>query len=197
MYVETEEQRYKPYRQQHSETPNRSSQEIGVPTNFPDAYSWTLMFRPGRQHLFHFKYVGQEWYSLRKAHVIQFKAPLPYTSGQTIYEWSGRAWIDAENYNFLKIEAEPADQEDRLKQLLKEYRQAPRFLIFPMGHRPSGAHYEITFLNQYQRLSLPDLAEYRQFALDLEGTSEMTLVETQRYQQYQFFGVQLQDRFLK
>ena len=197
MYVEAEVQRYRPYRQRHSARPRDSSSEIEVETNFPDSYSWTLLFAPNRQHLFHFKNAGVEWFSLRKAQIIEFIAPLPYTTGRTIYEWSGKVWVDAENFNFLKVEAVPSNQEERLKQLLRDYRTAPRFLVYPMARRPAGGRYEITFLNEYQRLSLPDQAEYREFLLDLEGTAQLTSLRTHRYSQYQFFGVQLEDRFLK
>jgi len=197
MYVEAEAQRYRPYRQKHSENPNASTQEIDLDTDYPDSYSWTLMFVPNRQHLFHFKYEGEEFFSLRRATIISFIAPLPYTSGRTIYEWSGRVWIDAENLNFLKVEAQPANQEDRLKELLKQYRQSTKFLGMNLGHRPGGARYEITFLNDYQRLSLPDHAEFRRFVLDLDGNAELTGFQVQKYSGYQFFGVQVNDKFLK
>jgi hypothetical protein len=196
MYVEAEAQRYRPYRQKHSEKENRSSQEVDLDTPFPDSYSWTLMFDPKRQNLFHFQYVSREWYSLRDAHVIAFTAPLPFTSGRTIYEWSGKVWIDAENLNFLKVEAVPADQDDRLQQTLRNYRQSTRFLGMNLGHRPVGARYEITFLNQFQKLSLPDQAEYHQFILDVEGDAELTGFQIQRYSGYQFFGVELHDKFI-
>jgi len=199
MYVEAEAQRYRPYRQKHSEKENStpSTQEVDVDTEFPDSYSWTLMFVPNRQNLFHFKYEGDEFFSLRKANVISFTAPLPYTTGKTIYEWSGKVWIDAENLNFLKIEAQPANQEDRLKETLKTYRQSTRFLGMNLGHRPAGAKYEITFLNEYQKLSLPDEAEYRRFVLDLDGDAELTGFQMQKYSDYQFFGVQVNDKFLQ
>jgi hypothetical protein len=197
MYVEAEAQRYRPYRQKHSVKPNASTQEVDLDTPFPDSYSWTLMFDPKRQQLFHFQYVGREWYSLRDAHIIAFTAPLPFTSGRTIYEWSGKVWIDAENLNFLKVEAVPADQDDRLQQMLHSYRQSTRFLGMNLGHRPVGARYDITFLNQFQKLSLPDQAEYHQFVLDLEGDAELTGFQIQHYSDYQFFGVELHDRFIK
>lgn len=197
MYVEAEAQRYRPYRQKHSENPNASTPEVDVETDFPDSYSWTLMFVPNRQHLFHFKYEGEEYFSLRRATILSFTAPLPYTSGRTIYEWSGRVWIDVENLNFLKVEAHPANQEDRLKELLKQYRQSTKFLGMNLGHRPAGARYEITFLNEYQRLSLPDHAEFRRFVLDLDGNAELTSFRMQKYSNYQFFGVQVNDKFLK
>ena len=197
MYVEAEAQRYRPYRQKHSENPNASTQEVDLDTDFPDSYSWTLMFVPNRQHLFHFKYEGEEWFSLRRATVLSFTAPLPYTSGRTIYEWSGRVWIDKENLNFLKVEAQPANQEDRMKELLKAYRQSTKFLGMNLGHRPGGARYEITFLNEYQRLSLPDHAEFRHFVLDIDGDTELTGFLVQKYSDYQFFGVQVNDKFLR
>ena len=197
MYVEAEAQRYRPFRQRHSENPNQTRGEVEVESSFPDSYSWTLMFLSERQHLFKFEHVTDDWYALRRAHVLGFTAPLPYSGGHTIYEWGGKVWIDAENLNFLKIEAEPANQEERLKQALREYRQAPRFLSFPMRSRPGGGRYSITFLNEYQRLSLPDEAEYQEFVLDLEGNAELTGLRSQRYDRYQFFGVELHDRFLK
>ena len=197
MYVEEEAQRYRPYRQRHTGRPGRGVAEANLEVGFPDSYSWTLMFSPQRQHLFRFRDGGQEWFSLRLAHVLEFTAPLPFTSGRTIYEWSGRVWIDAENYNFLKVEAEPGNQAERLKQELRAYRQAPRILVFPLARRPLGARYNITFLNEFQRLSLPDFAEYRRFTLDLQGGEDLQAVQTLRYTGYQFFDVEVRDKFLK
>ncbi len=197
MYVEAEEQRYRPYRQKHTGRLARSVPETSINLQFPDSYSWTLMFAKKRQHLFRFRYVGQEWFSLRLAHVIEFTAPLPFTTGQTIYEWSGKAWVDAENFNFLKIEAEPGNQADRMRRELQAYRQAPRFLIFPMGKKPQGYRYNLTLLNEFQKLSLPDQAEFRAFAFDLEGQEEWAGMLTLRYTGYQFFNVDVRDKFLK
>ena len=197
MYVDTLEQRYLPYRQKHTGRPGRGTEETSLKVSFPDSYSWTLMFVTDRQHIFHFEYAGEEWFSLRRTHILKFTAPLPFTSGQTIYEWSGRVWIDAENYNFLKVEATPGNQDERLKLELKAYRQAPRILIFPIGHAPRGARYNITFLNEFQKLSLPDLAEYRVFVLDLDGSEELEDIITLDYAGYQFYDVDVRDKFLK
>lgn len=197
MYVEAEQQRYKPYRQKHTGRPGRTVEETSLDLNFPDSYSWTLMFARDRQHLFRFAYVGEEWFSLRLAHVLEFTAPLPFTGGRTIYEWSGRVWVDAENYNFLKIEAEPGNQSERIKLELQEYRRAPRILIFPIARKPRGRSYNITFLNEFQRLSLPDQAEAREFTLDLSGEEEWAGRMILRYQGYRFFDVDVKDRFLR
>ena len=196
MYVEHEEQRYRPYRQRHTGKMALASEEAQVDFAFPDAYSWTLMFVPERQHLFHFRFVGREWFSLRNSYILEFDAPLPFTSGKTIYEWMGRVWVDAENLNILKVEAQPGNQADRLKRELSEYRRAPRFLIFPMGSRPRGARYAVTFLNEFRTLSLPDQTEYRSFTLDLEGSEEFDGVVTLRYSGYRFFNVDAKE-FLK
>ena len=197
MYVEAQEQRYKPYRQKHTGRLGRRPQEATINFGFPDSYSWTLMFDPDRQHLFEFGYVGEEWFSLRLTHIIEFTAPLPFTTGKMIYEWSGRIWIDAENFNILKVEALPGNQEQRLKLELRAYRQAPRFLIYPLAKRPTGSFYSITFLNEFQKLSLPDLAEVRQFTLALDGREEWGSMLSLRYSGYQFFGVEVKDRFLR
>jgi len=197
MYVEAQEQRYKPYRQKHTGRPGRRPQEATIDFDFPDSYSWTLMFDPDRQHLFKFGDAGEEWFSLRLAHILEFTAPLPFTTGKTIYEWSGRIWIDVENFNILKVEALPGNQEQRLKVELRAYRQAPRFLIYPLARRPTGSLYSITFLNEFQKLSLPDLAEVRQFTLTLDGREEWGSTLYLRYSGYQFFGVEVKDRFLR
>ena len=189
MYVEALEQGYQPYRQQHTGRPARVGDEVRMDFGFPDSYSWTLMFVPERQHLFRFSYVRQEWFSLRLSHVIEFAAPLPFTLGRTIYEWNGQVWVDAENFNILKVEAEPGNQADRLKRELVEYRRAPRFLIYPMGKKPRGARYAITFLNEFRAISLPDQSEFRSFTLDLEGAEELDAMVTLRYSGYRFFNV--------
>jgi|SRR5262245_10381739 len=195
MYVQAEEQRYRPFRQAHTGRLGKMVSEANVDFNFPDAYSWTLMFVPERQHLFHFKRVGQEWFSLRQTQILEFEAPLPFTSGRTIYEWSGKVWVDAENYNILKVEAEPGNQSARLKEELKTYRQAPRFLIYPMGKRPHGQRYNITFLNELHDISLPDEVEVVNFTLDLQAQEEWESQTILRYSGYQFFGVDVKDLF--
>jgi hypothetical protein len=196
MYVEAQEQRYRPYRQKHTGRPGRRVEEAEIEIGFPDSYSWTLMFHGDRQHLFHFKYVGQEWFSLRLAHIIEFSASLPFTDGSTIYQWSGRVWVDAENFNFLKVEAEPGNQTERLKQQLKAYRQSTRFLVFPLGRKPYGSKYEITFLNEYEKLSLPDQAEHYRFALNMDGDEELLERQVLRYTGYQFFDVDVLQEYL-
>jgi len=197
MYVEAQQQRYIPYRQRHTGKPAKTVPETNIDFDFPDSYSWTLMFLPDRQQLFHFKYVRQDWFSLRLAYIIEFTASLPYTSGRTIYEWGGRVWVDAENYNFLKVEAEPGNQDERLKLELKSYRQAPRFLIYPMARTPRGASYDITFLNEYQKLSLPDQLDYKTFEVELDGSQTMEGVTILRYTGYRFYDVDVRDKFLK
>jgi len=195
MYVQAEEQRYRPYRQIHTGRLGKTVAEASLDFDFPDAYSWTLMFAPDRQHLFRFKYAGEEWFSLRQSYILAFTAPLPFTSGKTIYEWSGRIWVDAENSNILKVEAEPGNQTDRLKEELKAYRQSPRFLIYPMGRKPHALRYNITFLNELHEISLPDQVEVRRFTLDLQGDEEWESQTLLRYSGYQFFGVDVKDLF--
>jgi len=195
MYVQAEEQRYRPYRQIHTGRLGKTVAEASLDFDFPDAYSWTLMFAPDRQHLFRFKYAGEEWFSLRQAYILAFSAPLPFTAGKTIYEWGGRIWVDAENSNILKVEAEPGNQTDRLKEELKAYRQGPRFLIYPMGKKPRGSRYNITFLNELHDISLPDQVEVRRFTLDLQGDEEWESQTILRYSGYQFFGVDVKDLF--
>ena len=195
MYVQEEEQRYKPYRQAHTGGLGKTVAETAVDSNFPDAYSWTLMFAPDRQKLFRFRYTGQEWFSLRQAHILEFSAPLPFSSGRTIYEWSGKVWVDAENYNILRVEAEPGNQTERLKEQLDLYRKSPRFLIYSMGRRPQGYRYNITFLNELHEISLPDYLEFRSFTLDLQGDEEWDSQTILRYSGYQFFGVDVRELF--
>ncbi len=197
MYVEAQEQRYQPFRQAHTGRLGKTVPETTLKFGFPDAFSWTLMFAPDRQNLFHFRYAGQEWFSLREAHILEFTAPLPFTTGTTIYQWSGRIWVDIENFNILKVEAEPGHQTERLKEQLRAYRQAPRFLVFPMGKRPLGQSYNITFLNELHNLSLPDQLEFKTFTLNLEGNEEWDSLTVLRYSGYQFFGVDVRELFLK
>ncbi len=195
MYVQEEEQRYKPYRQAHTGRLGKTVAETAVDFNFPDAYSWTLMFAPDRQKLFRFRYTDQEWFSLRQAQILEFSAPLPFSSGRTIYEWGGKVWVDAENFNILKIEAEPGNQNERLKEQLDLYRKSPRFLIYSMGRKPQGYRYNLTFLNELHELSLPDYLEFRSFTLDLQGDEEWESQTILRYSGYQFFGVDVRELF--
>ena len=87
------------------------------------------------------------------------------------------------------------NQSDRLKEELKAYRQGPRFLIYPMGKKPHGLRYNITFLNELHDISLPDQVEVRRFTLDLQGDEEWESQTILRYSGYQFFGVDVKDLF--
>ncbi len=82
-----------------------------------------------------------------------------------------------------------------MKEELKDYLQAPRFLIYPMGRRPQGLSYNITFLNELQEVSLPDQVDVRHYTLDLAGEEEWQSQTILTYSGYQLFGVDVKDLF--
>lgn len=78
-------------------------ESLDLPVATMRAYSWAFLFQEGLQSHYRFDLVDQERALDRDALVIAFDPVPPVVAG--FNDWFGRAWIDAETYQVLRIEA--------------------------------------------------------------------------------------------
>jgi hypothetical protein len=157
-------------------------------------YQWTLLFTPYYQKLFNFRLAGQEVVHFRLATVIEFSAILPFTDGSVITQWAGRAYVDAETLDLLRIEAEPPGQETRLEAEQERYRRSMRLGNLPLKRRPRAYEHEVDFNYVKEQLRLPGLAITRRYLVpDAESRALQSQV-LQIFADYRLFKVETDER---
>ncbi len=77
--------------------------DVGLPAYLERAYSWVFVFQPGLRELFDFELEGREQIDGQAAFVVRFDPRAPYRPG--LNDWFGRAWIDVDRYQLLRVEA--------------------------------------------------------------------------------------------
>ena len=77
--------------------------DLGLPAYLERAYSWIFVFQPGLRDYFEFALEGRDEIDGRPALVVRFDPRAPYEAGRN--DWFGRAWIDADRYQLLRVEA--------------------------------------------------------------------------------------------
>jgi hypothetical protein len=160
----------------------------------PLPYQWTLMFTPYYQKLFNFRLAGQEVVHFRLATVIEFSAILPFTDGSTITQWAGRAYVDAETLDLLRIEAEPPSQEMKLDQEQDRYRRSMRLANLPLRRRPRAHEHEVDFNYVKEQLRLPGLAITRRYVVPDADSRALQSQTLQIFADYRLFRVETDER---
>lgn len=77
--------------------------DLDLPVATMRAYSWAFLFQRGLQAHYRFTLTGADAALGREALVIAFEPVAPVVEG--FNDWFGRAWVDAETYQVLRIEA--------------------------------------------------------------------------------------------
>ncbi len=77
--------------------------DVGLPAYLERAYSWVFVFQPGLREHFDFALEGRDKIDGQAALVVRFDPRPPYRPG--LNDWFGRAWIDADRYQLLRVEA--------------------------------------------------------------------------------------------
>jgi hypothetical protein len=67
------------------------------------AYSWAFIFSEAEQRLHRYEMAGKDTVLDRPAIKVDFVPIPPYRAG--VNEWFGTAWVDAESYQLLRVEA--------------------------------------------------------------------------------------------
>lgn len=160
----------------------------------PEPYLWTLLFTPHYQQLFNFRLAGQEVVHFRLATVIEFDAILPFVDGSEITQWSGRAYIDAESLDLLRVEAEPSGQQIRLEADVRAYHQAPRLGNVPLRRRPRAHLHEVDFGYEREDLRLPSLAITRRFVVTDGQVRALKSQVLQIFADYRLFKVETDEQ---
>ena len=172
------------------------SKEVDPDLDVPGVYDWALLFTKQHQPHFRFELTGTERVGFQTAAIIAFRGGKAFDRGKEIQEWSGRVWVNNESGNFVKVEADPNGQEERLAQRTDEWRKALRIVGISTKRQPRGFHYRLEFTVDKFGLSFPGEAETRRFALDITGEEELKERIVQRFRSYVFFNVNSAEDFL-
>ncbi len=177
-------------------------ESLGLPVAVTRAYSWAFMFQEALQPHYRFELVEEESYLDREVLVISFEPVPPVVAG--FNDWFGRAWIDAETYQVLRVEALQAGDYAQLDAIDKDRvtLQVPRDgrLVVRM---------EAEFGVEERGVRLPSRVvltgedfSMRALAFGLPGDISSALPEwrlkgraafrvEQRYENYRFFDVEV------
>lgn len=161
----------------------------------PGAYDWALLFTPQYRSHFRFELAGKEQVGFHQTIVIGFRGTKTFDRGRDISEWSGRAWVDSETGNFVKVEATPNDQDELLPLRTAEWMKALRIAGMPVKHQPRGYRYRLLFTVEKFGLLFPGEAETRLFALTGPGEEEIRERIAQKFRNYVFFNVHSAEEF--
>jgi hypothetical protein len=172
--------------------PDAAWKEMGV--GLPEPYLWTLLFSPHSQQLFNYRLAGQEVVHFQLATVIEFNALLPFVDGATITQWSGRAYIDAQSLDLLRIEGEPSGQQIRLEAAAQAYRQRFRLGGVPLGRRPRAHLHEVDFTYEHEGLRLPGLAITRHYFATEPEQPSLKSQFMQIFSDYHVFNVETDEQ---
>lgn len=196
LYEGSSETGYREIRMLPSKTGDPAdARQVEPDFDVPGAYDWALLFSQQHRQHFRFEPAGSELVGFHPAVVIAFRGAKTFDRGREIREWSGRAWVDAETGNFVKVEAEPNGQEELLKLRTAEWRKSMRIVGVPVKKQPRGFRYRLTFSVDKFGLSFPGEAETRRFALSLAGDEELKERIAQRFRNYVFFNVHSEEDF--
>ncbi|HEU5181106.1 MAG TPA: hypothetical protein VFW45_09950 [Candidatus Polarisedimenticolia bacterium] len=196
LYEGSSESGYREIRMQPSKNGDPAdAKQVDPGLDVPGAYDWALLF--SQQHRGHFRFepAGSELVGFHSAVIIAFRGAKTFDHGREIHEWSGKAWVDSETGNFVKVEAEPNGQEELLKLRTAEWRKSMRIVGVPVKKQPRGYRYRLTFSVDKFGLSFPGEAETRRFGLSLTGEEEMKERIAQRFRNYVFFNVHSEEDF--
>ncbi len=173
----------------------QDTRQVDPDLSAPGAYDWALLFTPRYRDHFRFELAGQEQVGFHRTLVIGFRGTKTFERGREIPEWSGRAWVDSETGNFVKVEATPNDQDELLPLRTAEWMKGLRIAGVPVKHQPRGYHYQLLFTVEKFGLLFPGEAETRLFALTTSGEEEIRERIAQKFRNYVFFGVHSAEEF--
>lgn len=161
----------------------------------PEPYTWTFLFLPTTVSTTRYRYLGREIQNYRLTHVVSFEGSAPRVEGRDIREWTGKAWVEENTGNLVRIEARPSFQDDRLRALWQEFQQA---FVLPLGikakARPHG--YALAVLFDYDRdgLLFPSRLDLADFVWVAKGREVLDTRLVLTYDDYRFFYTGTQEK---
>jgi len=82
-------------------------EELALPNYLKQAYSWAFIFEEARQARYQFEILGEESVHGVDALILGFDPIPPYV--RRVNDWFGKAWIDKESSQILRVEAKSSD----------------------------------------------------------------------------------------
>ena len=195
------------YRTQRAEAEAGSEPEevqleaLGLPSYLTRAYSWIFIFQKTLQSRYRFELIDRERVLGRSAAVITFAAIPPYE--KDLNDWFGKAWVDVETFQLLRVEGLQAKYHERLQELRQgrgearadrnadiiieattEFREEKNGMRFPSDVVVTGTQYRIRSpLSGFGFRSSARLEER-------DGLAVIPVFEVeQSYKNYRFFSV--------
>lgn len=164
-----------------------------IPWELSNAYSWIFVFERPRWHEYDYRWIGESRALGRPAIEIDFEARTPWLLMPD--EWVGTAWIDAETFHVLRVEARSTSEEIKRRTFLAHLEHA-RTSEKPVRSSHSFAQFAISFGEIQHDLRLPTQVEYIGQSVEVFGrgggadySESMRFKVQQRYENYRFFGV--------
>ncbi len=171
-------------------------ENYGLPMYVLRAYSWLFLFERAKQPFHRYEVLGAGEALDRPAIRVRFEAVPPYQGG--VNEWCGTAWVDRDTWQPLRVEAMQAEQcgtKERLEQqmngavppanatvtwVMTEFGTEKNGMRFPGRVVAKRSTYHVANVG-----TMPSLRERQVFEI------------TQRYENYQFFGVRTEEEISK
>ncbi len=163
----------------------------------PDPFRWTLLFSRYHQKLFNYRLAGQEVVHFRLSAVVEFDPILPFVDGSEITQWAGRAFVDAETLDVLRVEAEPSGQQIRLEAATRDYHQAFRIIGVPLRRRPRAHLHEVNLTYERDGYRFPALAMTRRYVATEPQQRSLQTQVIQIFTDYQLFNVETDEKLLE
>jgi hypothetical protein len=173
-----------------SKPPRRvTPEEYSVPRYLGSAYLWIFTFKRSRWARHEYEVVGEETVLDRAATVLKFTPRPPVRGG--VNDWYGKAWVDTETAQLLKVEAVTPEDHELLGELEKHV----------AGEATSPWSYEVEHITTWfeieeNGLRFPSRVEIRQVFYRVRPDGEAWVVKPeqvlqvdQTYESYEFFGV--------
>jgi hypothetical protein len=168
-----------------------------LPTFVRRAYSWIFIFEPGKRKLYRYTLEGRELVHGRQALRLRFDPILPYDTD--LNDWVGMAWVDEEDSQLLRIEAQKVDQ--RARKLAYERLLSGVDPIEDHAGEPySFMEIATEFKEQKNDLAFPDATvttrrhcEAKPGKHGIKSTCWPVYSVTQTYTNYRFFSIRTRD----
>jgi hypothetical protein len=165
--------------------------DFDLPAYLTRAYSWIFIFEKSKRQLYRYELAGEERVFDRPAVRIRFEAIPPYV--ESINEWFGTAWVDAESSQLLRVQAYRPDEFLKQRALDRARRELEE------GSRDKRAPYkffsveviETEFKTVQNGMRFPTQVriERRSYRIPGYANGQRTYLVSQKYSNYEFFRV--------
>ena len=161
------------------------------------AYSWIFIFERGKRSMYHYTLEGDETVRGRRASRVRFEPIPPYQPD--LNDWVGTAWVDQDDYQLLRIEAQKTNQR-ATKLAFERLLSGADPIEDQAGKTYSFSEVVTDFKVQKNGLAFPDaVVMTRTRCAAKPGKSGITSTcwsaysVTQRYSKYRFFAIRTRE----